>query len=379
MKYVSPITIILSLFFGSVYSYADNTEEASSPVEVIQSLPQVTLNQAHVVLCFSREEIRKGDVRVFQNLEDIRTLDPGAIDENDEETCVNTAVVKNAVEQLAFLKSSMENRHSLTLEVYKPTMVEGGPEKLAGPYKDLKFKDKVRLTFRGAIAGAVGAAAFHLARSGFDRLSNKGSQSSISLAKGALIGGIIDVLQRVTGSTDEPKILANDAAAAFVGGMIGTNDPNVAGAGVIFTLLNTSVVERELDKWSDKLPKKLAWQIPIGFAVAIAVLHKTNKNEKFISGNHMPGMVGYGVLGGYLSAKTGNENVATIVATGIALADEMCDMTKKICKGRGSAMDLLTASLGGMLGVKLSSALLPPGLFMSAYRKGLAMTYFRQW
>ncbi len=341
-------------------------------IATIKEIPEVKAADAKIIFCFSNEDFRNDLYNELGNAFDhIKDRYPLAVEDRSEEMCVNSSLVKADNSHLAFLQEKFKKKKDVTLEVYKshqPAFEESKKER-----PDLKTR--IVLTLRGALVGAAGSLVSNAMKPGYDMLSNKGDGESISLKEGAIIGAIVDMLQRANGATDNKAIAAYDFSASIIGGMLKTKDPNVVGLAVVLTLSQVTLVKEQLEKLSTIVPRKLDWKIPAALIGSFYLLSKLQKDTApATSMNTMIGGMTYGPLAYAVGSTYNNETTGFIVAAGASLLDEICDATTKKCQGRFTFSELFVNTIGSYVGAKLSTRYSPKVLF-GIYKKGVSLTY----
>lgn len=355
------------IIFLMAFLFIWTAHAQESVVQRIES--QVQSDQVDIILCLSNQDFKE-DVTfaLSRAVEQIRSNYPEAYNDKGNEVCINKSMLPSDSADLSQIETVLNNKKDLSLEILK---------KQNQPSVDKK--SKVMLTLRGAAAGMVGALVGKALKPALDQFSHKGDdRSSLSLVEGAVIGSLVDIVQRSLGETNENKIIATDAGAALVASMIKTKDPNVVGLALVLTLSQVPAVQNSVHELSKKLPAKLDWKIPVAMMGAFYLLSKNKSQEQWITSNHAPAVVSFGAAAYGIAAAEKNETTGFVIATALSVLDEVCDHVSKKCQGRFSTMDLFANTAGAYLGAKLSSYL-PPGAIVQFYKKGIALSYHKKW
>lgn len=348
------------------------SESIISTVENNEELAQIDKD---ILICLAKSDVSaEGNEKIFSAIIEIRNRHFYVVseDETDPAFCINKSKIERekpddkTYAALQTIQNFFDSKKNVGLEI-KPAN-----------YADQSANKKFIFAFKAAAAGAVGALAYQkLMAPILNASSNKGvKEDNITLGKGALIGIIVDLIQRLSDETNENRIMIRNTVAPTVAGMFLSKDPNQIGLGALIVLSQLKAVQDWGDQIAKKLPAKLDWKIPAIILGALKINMRHKPEEKFILSNHGPNVVFYGGLSYAITASTKNETLGFLSTTLIVALDETCDKISSFCKGRASPMDAFVSIAAGAIAAKLAT-ILPPGVFLVPQKKGIGVGYIK--
>lgn len=419
----SIFVLAIAPFVSSAQADSINQENA---LEEISAIPAVKEAGAIVEICFSNADFKTDLTGGFSTAIDrIRSVDPGAYVDRTTEVCIAPSLVLNSKAELETVLTFFKNNRELTVSIVSfedprraprgkvsidadvrdasvhPTgqaitgTVTAGANNVASSirvtesiqsqevsavaqkYQDLPTKKKIILALRGAAAGVGGGFISNGIRPGLEYLTNIEKPGKfVSLPTAALIGAAVDYLQRANGEVDEEKILRNDAAAVFITNLFKFKDQYTYQLGIVMTLTTLPATDRQLQKLSDSMSKKLDLVAPIAMIAIFGYLGSKEKGAGSFKANFYHDVLmapTYAVYANGLASKYGNPNFGFWAGFSMLLADEAND-SRKNSGGKCSWRDMAWGTAGALVGA-LASDYMPKNVFISFYGKALFASY----
>jgi hypothetical protein len=347
-------------------------QNEGSLLTVIKKIPELQNDDVKIEFCLSNNDFKEDLSNIYgKAINDLKNNYPNSVFEYQSEVCVDSSLIPSTDTSLDIIQTKFNSKLFVTLELKKALNTEERSNK--------GLDSKLKVTLRGALFGAAGALASAGVRPMVDYFSNKGKGKNLTLAEGAIIGALADIIQRASGRTNEADIAFIDLGASMVASLVRTKDPNAVGLAVMLSLYQLPSVHKGLDKLAEHTPEKLDWKIPTAMVGAFYLLSKTDKADPLLlNSNKVLGGVTFGALSYVVAANKKNETAGFIVASGVSLLDELCDAVTKKCKGRFSYSDLAANTAGIALGT-YASRVLPAGTILTLYNKTLNLSLSRKW
>ncbi len=384
----NPIHYYLSMiltFSLTNFSWAHGEEKHHSIINQLHDITSKHAPEGSTHFCITNHSL-KNDLTLLlhTHLNVLKETEFNAVtvDLKTHDYCVNVDNVRNKdSESYLYLKHFFEKNYpSVDVEL----RAEKGELPLLGNSTELKDApiQKFSLYLRGALKGmangALTTSVFNTQRELFKEQTFNTDQSSteISIGNGAIIGGLIDVLQRISGRVDEYQIQKTTAVLTAAANFAAIKEGNATYMSILLTLSQSSYIDDVRKKLSEQLPRKLDWKIAAGtVAVFYALSHKfRNDPFRIQDADKYLGIAGYGTYSLLASYNHQNQTLAFLETSLVSLIDEACDGLTKKCRGTFSFGDLTANTIGAALGAYIGSYL-PKDFFLQLYRNKISAGY----